>query len=70
MVGMSNPTYRIFIIEVDGKPTVAFEASSWSEARELSREEWFRSDLSVQMTGGAPLSSSTSNYRASGLCLT
>jgi hypothetical protein len=61
---MSAPTSRIFTIEVDGKPTVVFEASSWSEAKELSREEWFRADLSLQMSAGAPLSASTSNYRA------
>ena len=64
MVGMSTSTSRIFTIEVDGKPTVAFEASSWSEAQKLSREEWFRADLSVQISAGAPLSTSTSNYRA------
>jgi hypothetical protein len=64
MVYMSTPTSRIFTIEVDGKPTVVFEASSWSEAKELSREEWFRADLSLQMSAGAPLSASTSNYRA------
>jgi hypothetical protein len=48
VVGMS--TSRIFTIEVDGKPTVVFLASGWSEAKELSREEWFRADLSVQMS--------------------
>jgi hypothetical protein len=53
MVNMSTPTSRIFTIEVDGKPTIVFEASSWSEAKELSREEWFRADLSVQMSAGA-----------------
>jgi hypothetical protein len=62
--GMSTPKSRIFTIDVDGKPTVVFEASSWSEARELSQEEWFRADLSVQMSGGVPLSTATSNYRA------
>jgi hypothetical protein len=64
MVGMSTPISRIFTIEVDGKPTVVFEVSSWSEAKALSREEWFRADLSLQMSAGAPLSISTSNYRA------
>jgi hypothetical protein len=63
MVGMRTPV-SIFTIEVNDKPTVVFEASSWSEARELSREGWFRADLSVQMSGGVPLSTSTSNYRA------
>jgi hypothetical protein len=35
---MSTPTSSIFTIEVDGKPTVVFEANRWSEAKELSRE--------------------------------
>jgi hypothetical protein len=64
MVGMSAPKSGIFTIEVDGKPTVVFEAGNWSEAKELSREEWFRADISLQMSGGVPLSISKSNYRA------
>jgi hypothetical protein len=56
--------HRHITIEIDGKPTVVFEASSWSEAKELSREEWLRADLSLQMSAGAPLSTLTSNYRA------
>jgi hypothetical protein len=54
---MSNPTSRIFTIEVDCKPTVAFEPSIRSEARELSRDEWFRADLTLQTSGGVPLGS-------------
>jgi hypothetical protein len=29
---------RIFALDVDGKPTLAFEARNWTEARELCRE--------------------------------
>jgi hypothetical protein len=29
---------RIFALDVDGKPTLAFEARNWIEAHELSRE--------------------------------
>jgi hypothetical protein len=54
---------RIFTIEVDGKPAVVFPASSWREARELSREEWFRSDLSLLMSSGSPLASRASKFR-------
>jgi hypothetical protein len=58
-----RPTYRTFTIEIDGEPTVVFEASSWSEAKELSREDWLRADLSLQLSAGAPLSTLVSNYR-------
>jgi hypothetical protein len=61
---MSNPTSRIFTIEVDGMPVVAFEASSWQEAKELSREEWFRADLSLQSSMGTPLATKASRLRA------
>jgi hypothetical protein len=61
---MSTPISRIFTIEVDGKPTVVFEANSWQEARELGREKWFLADLSVRMSAGAPLSTAMSKLRA------
>jgi hypothetical protein len=57
-------TSRIFTIEVDGRPAVAFEASSWQEAKELSREDWFRADLSLQSSMGMPLANKDSKLRA------
>jgi hypothetical protein len=64
MNGMNTSTNRIFTIEVDGRPTVVFEANSWGEAQELAREKWFRADLSVQTSAGAPLSRASSIFRA------
>jgi hypothetical protein len=61
---MRNQVSAIFTIDVDGKPTVVFEANDWQEARELSREEWFRADLSVQTSCGVPLGVATSKLRA------
>lgn len=38
---------RMFTLEIDGKPTLVFEAKTLREAHELCREEWLRADLSV-----------------------
>jgi hypothetical protein len=54
----------IFTIDVDGKPTVAFEARNLREAHELSREEWFRADLSVLSSNGVPLCQIASKVKA------
>jgi hypothetical protein len=64
MVGISAPKSCIFTMKVDGRPTVVFEVGNWSQAKELSREEWFRANISLQMSGGVPLSVATSNYGA------
>lgn len=49
----------IFALEVDGKPTIAFEAKNFREASELRNEEWLRSDLIALTTNGAPLCTPT-----------
>ena len=54
----------IFTIEVDGRPTVAFEAKNLREASELSREGWLRADLGVLQSGGVPLCSSSAVIKA------
>jgi hypothetical protein len=46
---------RIFVLEIDGKPTLAFEAQNLHEARELCREEWLRADLGSLSSNGTPL---------------
>ena len=38
----NKQTERIFVIEADGRPLVAFEAFSRREADELRKEQWFR----------------------------
>lgn len=45
----------IFTIEVDGRPTVIFEARQLREASELCQEEWFRSDLNSFTSNGEPV---------------
>jgi hypothetical protein len=61
---MPPPLGLIFTIEVDGKPTVAFEARQLREAAELSKEEWLRADLNALSSNGAPLCGIGSKLRA------
>jgi hypothetical protein len=46
---------RAFTLEVDGRPTLIFEARNTREAQELCKEAWLRSDLSTQKSDGVAL---------------
>jgi hypothetical protein len=50
-----EPTSRIFTVDVDGEPTVSFAAMNTREANELVKEDWFRDDLRLLKSKGAPL---------------
>jgi hypothetical protein len=43
----------IFTIEVDGKPTIAFEAKRYSEAEAICRDEGLRAKLNLLKSGEA-----------------
>ena len=45
----------IFTIEVDGKPTIAFEAKRYSEAEAICRDEGLRAKLSLLTSGKVPV---------------
>ena len=45
----------IFTIEVDGKPTIAFEAKRYSEAEAICRDEGLRAKLSLLKSGEVPV---------------
>jgi hypothetical protein len=45
----------IFTIEVDGKPTLAFEAKRYSEAEAICANEGLRAKLSLLMSGDVPI---------------
>jgi len=45
---------RVFALEVDGKPTLAFEARNIREAQELCKESWLYGDLTSLKSGGVP----------------
>ena len=42
----------IFTIEIDGNPTIAFEAKNMGEARGLCKEQWLFDDLGALSSGG------------------
>jgi hypothetical protein len=45
----------IFTIEVDGKPTLAFEAKRYSEAEAICGDEGLRAKLSLLKSGDVPI---------------
>jgi hypothetical protein len=45
----------VFIIEINERPTAAFEAHNQREAFELCREAWLKEDLAGVKSGGIPL---------------
>ena len=49
---------RIFTLEVDRRPTLAFEAHSVQEARQLCKESWLLSDLLSLKSDGARICTS------------
>lgn len=61
---MQKPLGLVFTIEVDGKPTLAFEARQLREAAELSKEEWLRADLNTFNSNGIPLCGFGSKLKA------
>lgn len=47
----------VFTIEIDGNPTIAFEAKNLLEARGLCKEQWLLDDLNALSSGGSALCS-------------
>ena len=45
----------IWTLEVDGRPTLAFEAKRYREANELCYQHWLRVELGPQKLNGVPL---------------
>jgi hypothetical protein len=62
--GKGTTIARGFSLDVDGKPTVAFEARNQMEANELCRELWLRVDLSSQMSFSVSLCKANSKLSA------
>jgi hypothetical protein len=46
---------RVFTLEVDGRPTLAFEAARTKEAQQICKEPWLWADLILLRSGGVPL---------------
>jgi hypothetical protein len=52
---MKDVFSRVFTLEVDGRPTLAFEASRTREAQQICKESWLWADLILLRSGGVPL---------------
>lgn len=59
----TNPC-RVFTLEVDDRPVLAFEASNFREAQQLCKERWLRDDLMALKSAGAPLGAALSKLSA------
>jgi hypothetical protein len=46
---------RVFTLEVDGRATLAFEASATKQAMQLCKEQWLLDDLTFLRSNGVPL---------------
>jgi hypothetical protein len=58
------PSRIVFTVDVDGKPTIAFEAKNLREAHELSSEEWLRADLCALKSDGMPICNAAARLKA------
>lgn len=52
---MTHHVEAVFVLEVDGAPTLSFAARNFTEAFELCRERWLRADLQALTSEGRPL---------------
>lgn len=52
---------RVFTLEVDGRPVLAFEAGNTGEAKQLCKESWLKEDLTLLKSNGAALLTPQSN---------
>jgi hypothetical protein len=46
---------RVFTLEVDGRATLAFEASATRQAMQICKESWLLDDLTFLRSNGVPL---------------
>ena len=53
----------IWTLEIDGQPTLAFEARKYREADEICRQEWLRFELAQQKINDVPLCRADSDLR-------
>ena len=51
---------RVFTLEVDGRPILAFEAGTANQAKQLCNESWLKDDLTRLKSSGDPLSTDRS----------
>lgn len=49
------PPQTVFVLEIDGRPILAFRAATFRQAKELGKEDWLQDDLKRMMIGHRPL---------------
>jgi len=52
---MKAPFSRVFTLEVDERPILAFEAGGNRKAQQVCNESWLLDDLSLLISGGVSL---------------
>ena len=57
-------TAHIFVLDVDGRPTLVFEAADFNHARAICMDDVLRADLSTLTADGVPVCSANSNLQA------
>lgn len=60
---MMVPT-AIFTLDIDGIPTLAFEAKNLRESQQLCHETWLRQDIADLTSNGLPLWDGKARLRA------
>ena len=53
----------IWTLEIDGKPTLAFEALKYREADDICHQEWLRVELGQRKINNVPLCGADSYQR-------
>ena len=53
----------IWALEIDGKPTLAFEAMKYREADEICHQEWLHLELGQRKINNVPLCGADSHLR-------
>jgi hypothetical protein len=53
----------IWTLEIDGKPTLAFEALKYREADDICHQEWLRVELGQRKINNVPLCGADSHLR-------
>jgi hypothetical protein len=56
-------TLQVFVLDIDRRPTLAFEAPCLAEAQEISRDVDLRTDLMALTSDGAPVCAANSTLR-------
>ncbi|WP_246175448.1 hypothetical protein [Bradyrhizobium paxllaeri] len=54
----------IFTLDIDGRPTLAFEAKNLRESQQLCHEHWLLQDITCLTSNGAPLWDGKARLRA------